>query len=226
MILKVDFNHINQHDEIICTVDSFSKKVIKEFVDINDRKEIFLRIYDDGRASYGVTVFLDPYHEGKYTWSSNAHDINAHFKLFGTEWQITEACFKELDHCGFGCGILVSLAEKLAEANQEKLKYGLIEYYETIESKRSDIVPAIIMEGMKVTDNEFLLLEDNFYHKFVRVEFNGASAYMRWSGRYEDRDKCLGDLLYKMFGVVGGDTYTNKTITLDKEKMKKILWEK
>lgn len=226
MILRVDFSHINQHDEIICTVDSFSKNVIKEFVDTNDEQEIFLRIYDDGHASYGVTVFDDPYHGGKYTWSSNAHDINAHFGLFGTEWQIKEACFKKLDSCGFGCGILVFLAEKLAEANQERLKYDLIKYYEHIDSKKSDIVPAAIIEGMKITDDEFLLLEGIFYHKFVRVEFNGTSAYMRWSGRYEDKDKCLGEILYKEFGVVGGNTYTNKTITLDKDKMKNILWNK
>lgn len=132
MTKEIRFIDINQHDELWITVDRFSKEILYEnekWLSPNER--IWVKIYKDGFASYGLELQKDPLHGNqKYTWSSRGEVINEVFNLCDTPYELAwwncaarELCSKY--STPFSRGILLSAAYLHASNNQDKLHYGL-----------------------------------------------------------------------------------------------------
>lgn len=132
MTKEIRFVDINQHDELWVTVDQFSKEVLYENEKwLNRNERLWVKIYKDGFASYGLEVQKDRLHGNeKYTWSSRPEVINREFHLTDTVYELAwwtcaarEECSKY--HTPFSRGILLSAAYLHASNNQDKLHYGL-----------------------------------------------------------------------------------------------------
>lgn len=132
MTKEIKFVDINQHDELRITVDQFSKEVLYEnekWLSPNER--LWVKIYKDGFASYGLEVQKDRLHGNqKYTWSSRGEVINREFNLTDGPYELAwwncaarEECSKY--SCFFSRGILLATAYLHASNNQDKLHYGL-----------------------------------------------------------------------------------------------------
>lgn len=134
MILSIKMQHINQQDSLLLTVDKLSKVVVREeSLKLNDNETLWVKFYDDGFVSYGLTMEKDPQHGNqKYTWSSNADAINTYFKLEG-DWKLAiwDVGVREADiyKCYCAAGIRLNYALLLAEYNQDLLNYGYRAFY-------------------------------------------------------------------------------------------------
>lgn len=135
--MKVDIIQINRNDELRIIVDKFSDKVIFEGKrQLNNNETLWVKIHEDGCASYGLDMKRDPLHGNlPYTWSSRAEVVNEYFHLNGTELQLAkyDVGIKE-ESSGYSsylsCGYLLSKAIDLAKKNEDKLKYGINKFIE------------------------------------------------------------------------------------------------
>ena len=174
MILSVSFTDVNQHDDINIIVDERSKTVVFETEKwiVPDEERIWVKIYSDGLAQYGYDVHHDRMHKNTfYTWSSNPTSVNEQLGLIGTKWELAKwscAVAEGPDDCRFASGILVSLALKLAEANQNSLHYGLNEFYHQNFRSIEFVEPK---EGIKLTNKVHALLNSsNWYDRYIETE--------------------------------------------------------
>lgn len=130
IIKELKFVDINQHDDVYLTVDKCSTEVILEAEKwLNANELLWVKIYSDGLASYGLTMLEDPLHGGKYTWSSRAEVINKEL-LKGTPHQLirSDIGVKELEgkySCYVSRGVCASVIIPLVEAYADKMHYGL-----------------------------------------------------------------------------------------------------
>lgn len=133
IIKELKFVDCNQHDDVYLTVDKCSTEVILEAEKwLNSNELLWVKIYADGLASYGLTMMEDPLHGGKYTWSSRAEIINKEL-LKGTPCQLitSDIGVKELEgkySCYFSRGICASVIMPLIERHADKLHHGLEEF--------------------------------------------------------------------------------------------------
>ena len=132
-IKEIKFVDIDQQDEIYLTVDKCSTEVIfSKEKQLNDNELLWVKIYSDGLASYGLTMLEDPLHGGKYTWSSRAEVINKEL-LKGTPYQLitSDIAVRELESrysCYSSSGICASVIMPLIERHADKLHYGVEEF--------------------------------------------------------------------------------------------------
>lgn len=140
-ISDVQFRDYNNQDNLYFSVENLDQ-ILKSTPIYSNQKELdggtlWVKIYKGGIAIFGYTLEHDPLHGNqKYTWSSNSSCINREFNLYGTPYQLAEygAGIKEASKDG-GCywagEITTELALSIAEANQEKLHYGLEKFKKT-----------------------------------------------------------------------------------------------
>ena len=133
MIVNIKFYPLNGYDNLNLIVDRLSRKeVFKQEKWLNTRDKMFVTIYDDGFATYGLYSHKD---DGiKDFWSSCAHEVNKEFNLNGTPYQLAihNIGLRELESpysCYFSCGILLEHMLKIGIANEESLKYGFDKFY-------------------------------------------------------------------------------------------------
>lgn len=176
MVLSVNFLDINQHDDLRIIIDEFSKTIVyKEEKWLNPNERAFVKVFDDGLATYGLEMQHDPMHGNqRYVWSSNPGFINQTFSLTGTSWELArwDCGAGKLDECAFAMGITVKLAAALAEANQDKLHYGLIQFlYDHCGRKIEIVAPK---DGMQITHEAHHLLRDEGGYDLFFVEESGC----------------------------------------------------
>lgn len=134
MIQEIKFVDLNQHDDVYLTVDKCSTEVIfskEKWLNANER--LWVKIYADGLASYGLSMLADPLHDNRpYIWSSRAEVINQKL-LKGTQYELitSDIGVQELEgrySCYFSRGICASVIIPLVEMYADKLHYGLEEF--------------------------------------------------------------------------------------------------
>lgn len=129
---EIRFESMNQRDNVYLTIDKCSENVIFSTDKwINSDELLWVRIYSDGLAEFGLTKLKDPFHGyQKYTWSSRAEIINKEL-LKGTPYSLitSDIGVKELQgkyhHSYLSKGVCSRIIMPLVEANSDKLNYGL-----------------------------------------------------------------------------------------------------
>ena len=162
-IVKVDLNKINQHDEILLTLSQRSENIIFEGKSENPEGFYYLKIYEDGIANFGYTVYNDTFHGGRYTWSSNPASINKVFNLNGTDLELAtwNHAYKLIGSgCYCSCGILASTATLIASA--QDLNYDILKFLRdncrVTESLLDHVLP-----GTRVIDFQFIYSKKEGY---------------------------------------------------------------
>jgi hypothetical protein len=128
-IVRVKLTKINEHDELRLVLTKRSENIIFEGKSEDPEGFAYLKIYDDGLADYGYTVYNDSFHGGRYTWSSNPTYINEVFHLNGTDLELAklEHAYKMIgEGCYYSCGMLASTAALIASA--QDLNYGILKF--------------------------------------------------------------------------------------------------
>lgn len=143
MIVK--FYQLNQHDNLNLTVDKISNEVVYQNSKwLNDNELIWVKIYDDGHAKYGIEMQHDPLHGNeKYTWSSRPSVMNLVFDLVDTPYELscdTIGLREENSkyYCFISSGITKKLYLQLAKENEGQLNYGYESLIERLEKHKTD----------------------------------------------------------------------------------------
>lgn len=104
-----------------------------------DEGTLWVKIFNEGLATFGFTQKSDPLHGNKeYTWSSNADYINKEFGLIGTPYELARygAGVKEAGEsgCYWAAQLTRALALEIGENNTNKLHWGIEQYRLTIDT--------------------------------------------------------------------------------------------
>lgn len=181
MIYSIKFRDINQHDDVYITVDKRSDKVIYENERwLNDNERLFVKIYDDGFAHYGLEMTEDPAHNNqRYIWSSNPSAINEYFNLIGTDYELAiwDIGVKELHgrySCYMSAGVLLNSLLPFVEANQERLKYGYWKFFKANTRRTQDDIVIYPRKGLYI-DKDIHDIEDTYY---VGVKDEEGNKYL------------------------------------------------
>lgn len=162
-IVKVDLNKINQHDEILLTLSQRSENIIFEGKSENPEGFYYLKIYEDGIANFGYTVYNDPFHGGRYTWSSNPASINKVFHLNGTDLELATGnhAYKLIGNgCYYSCGILASTVTLIASA--QDLNYGILKFLKD-NCRITESLLDHVLPGTRVIDPQFIYSKEEGY---------------------------------------------------------------
>ena len=130
MIKEVKIIQINQKDELRITVDKISDTIIyKSIKELNDNETLWVKIYDDGHAIYGLDMRKDPIHNNQpYTWSSRCEVINEYFKFDGTIYQLAryDVGLRDNEQNSYwSCGMTLDKVVRLAAEKEDDLRFGL-----------------------------------------------------------------------------------------------------
>lgn len=115
--------------EIRLTGERSDVVVFEKSLKLNDNETLWVRIYSDGLARYGLTMECDPLHDNsRYTWSSRASVINKY--LLNNEiykLAISDCAHRTTDRGGFGVfGITQSFVRRIADellSGDEKIEF-------------------------------------------------------------------------------------------------------
>lgn len=198
MILNVKWYPLNGYDNLNIIVDKFSDEVIfKREKWLNSNERLFVTIYDDGIAHYGLEMTKDPIHGNeKYTWSSRSEVINEHFGLIGTPLQLARHDIGAREYngeysCYFGVGYLVSNMMLLAEANLDQLTYD----YFKLRKREGVEVDVLQPERGVFIGNKRHFVNGKYYveslnpNKWIAIE-DLSQYYLKHKGSF-----CLGDVI-------------------------------
>lgn len=123
----------NGYDNIYLTLEDETKEVIFEKeVWLNPNERLFVKIFNNGLAHYGLEMQNDPIHGGKYTWSSRAAVINEHL-LFDTPYKLirSDIGVRFNTHSCYGSyGVTINAIMPLIIEHQDKLHFGVNKFKE------------------------------------------------------------------------------------------------
>lgn len=127
-ISDIKFYDINGYDNMYITIDVSKEIVFEKEKWLSGNERLWVKIFKDGTACYGLEMQKDPMHGNqKYTWSSRAEVINDYLEL-DDKYRLARYDISIKDSkdqgCYFSRSIVLHTALELAKKYEDKLHYG------------------------------------------------------------------------------------------------------
>lgn len=124
----------NGYDNLYLTLEEKETEIIFEKEKwLNSNERLFVKIFKNGLAHYGLEMQNDPVHGGKYTWSSRSEVINEHL-LFNTPYKLIRSDIGVRYANSYSCygsyGVTINTIMPLIIKHQDKLHFGIDKFKE------------------------------------------------------------------------------------------------